>query len=1552
MFKIKIPNRNHSSDWRLIFGNINTLGDYSNTYNATKWDQMKYICDESQPDVLGLSEHNRVVSRMARQNKPQEVMGRWQERTVCRFTWLKNIENKTTYETGGTGIITSGKGSTHTIGSGEDQYGLGRWNWITIQGKRDKITTIISIYRPGKNQTTLDRQQAHTSKNRPSVAKSKGPQELWDKELATLVKSFKNKGHEVIAAGDWNDNLNDNNSTVRRMMNELGMEEVIIARYGEGPETYSSGSTTIDGIFGTRGINIKQGGYTTHEESPSDHRWLWIDISEATLMGRNRDDHAPPLERRATAKIPSVRNKFNDILEGQVSRYQLYNKTIELFSAAEKTGKLTNEQAAIYEIIEDRMKRGVKFADSKCRKVRRGQIPFSIKAQEIMRKLRILKLIQLRDRLKRTTNRPRMSKLKRLAKKYSYQGPLFYERSEDVQSAVKNAKIEYNEFKPTANKLRENYLYQIAQEKAEEDPKGREVDWHHSKLQGEEKIKLHFKYIRKCEGKNNRRGVDKVDITDREGTTSTIHDKDEVAKHICKANIEKRQQARNTPCRKEPLLSLLGEQMEYDRWEEILKGNIKLPDRGLEEGTRLWYDVISTPMNKSFKIKWTTEEYCDSWQKMDEIKSCIPGIHTVHMKCVKPSMKAAEILSKLAMIPLITGYAPKSWMSGIDSMIPKKTVGECRPDKLRLILLFDARFNHNNKLIGKKMMEFAEENGLLAREQFGSRKHKSAIEHAINKRLTLDISRQNKSNCIYIANDAKSCYDRILLMVAYLAMRQSGVPQLAALSSIKTLVNMRIRIKTAHGISKTQYGGSDWKVWPHGIGQGNGYGPAIWALISSPLLTIMRKQGHGTSIHSPISNEKLTMAGFSFVDDTDQCEMTMRNKSWENQMLMTQKSLNLWETLIRTTGGAIEPSKSDWTKLKYRWTGGRAVMEKADQNDKLFMRSPNGDVKELTQKEPDEARETLGVWQTATGNETTQTQKLIGKIRSWGSSISKSGINSREVSTAVKITIGKTIRYPLGATTLSHKEAKKVNKEFRWAALGKMHIVRTASALITAAPVMYGGLGMNNDVFTNQMIDHTLSILEHGHRKSTTGILLRTSLECLSIEAGVGGDPGTFDINKMTWLTENTWVGSTIEAYGEVGLELETSVEGLRTWNARDEYLMERAYDLASGRDLLIFNKVRLFLRVATVSDIVTANGKEIDKNILQGKRSNSPTFSEFAYTWPNIPSPSTSEIQLWGKIISEMFAITQGNRRIYVESAFRWDYKFINYSKWTIGEQGLYIYERRFDCWKRWKKQADSRRRRHSTKYVFHDNVDEIRTEVRPISVQHEDNNTISLAYKGKVTSFEEGEGVESSTGWILPLVIASDGDEICFAQQLLKGRGTMVSDGSYKDDRSSAAFTTTPEKEIKGSLTIPGNKDEQSSYRAELGGILASIVYANKIAAKYDITDGSCMMICDNKGALASSFGYKKINPRWKCYDLLCMTRFQLKNSPLKWTHKHVKGHQDNNTTYENLDIISQANVDVDTLAKIELLRNRQVDDGKVLPGQCWKLKHTEGGEVYRAM
>ena len=438
-----------------------------------------------------------------------------------------------------------------------------------------------------------------------------------------------------------------------------------------------------------------------------------------------------------------------------------------IYNNAKTKGYLAEAEEALYESIEERTKRAVKHADTNCRKVRRGQIPFSPKAQEIMRKIRILKIVLQRTMMKGNKNRPKMRKLRRLAKKYKYNGSLSSTSKENAVEALVHAKREYSEFKPHANELRGNYLFVIASEKAATDPKGRNIEWHHNKLLGEEKIKAHFKHIRKYEGKSSRKGVENIAVQRDDGSMYTVYNREEVATHIIKANIEKRQQARNTPCRAEPLSTLLGEQMEYNKWEDILKGNINLPTEGIEEGTRLWYEMMTTPNQETFAINWTTQEYCDSWKKMDEEKSSIPGIHTAHMKCLDPLTTSAEVLSKLALIPLLTGYAPRSWKIGIDSMIPKKVIGESRPDKLRLILLFDARFNHNNKLIGKKMMEYAEERGLLAREQFGSRKNKSAIEHAINKRLTLDISRQHKLNCVYIANDAKSCYDRILLMVAY-----------------------------------------------------------------------------------------------------------------------------------------------------------------------------------------------------------------------------------------------------------------------------------------------------------------------------------------------------------------------------------------------------------------------------------------------------------------------------------------------------------------------------------------------------------------------------------------------------------------------------------------------------------------------------------------------------------------------------------------------------------------------------------------------------------------
>jgi hypothetical protein len=70
------------------------------------------------------------------------------------------------------------------------------------------------------------------------------------------------------------------------------------------------------------------------------------------------------------------------------------------------------------------------------------------------------------------------------------------------------------------------------------------------------------------------------------------------------------------------------------------------------------------------EFMWTTEEYCHSWTKMKEEKTTLPGIQVAHLKCLDPETTAADVMSKLALVPLITG--DDMWRVGIDSMIPKK----------------------------------------------------------------------------------------------------------------------------------------------------------------------------------------------------------------------------------------------------------------------------------------------------------------------------------------------------------------------------------------------------------------------------------------------------------------------------------------------------------------------------------------------------------------------------------------------------------------------------------------------------------------------------------------------------------------------------------------------------------------------------------------------------------------------------------------------------------------------------------------------------------------
>lgn len=110
-----------------------------------------------------------------------------------------------------------------------------------------------------------------------------------------------------------------------------------------------------------------------------------------------------------------------------------------------------------------------------------------------------------------------------------------------------------------------------------------------------------------------------------------------------------------------------------------------------------------------------------------------------------------------------------------------------------------------------------------------------------------------------------------------------------------TLQNLSHQVRMGYGDSELSYGGPHWVTPKHGNCLGNRAGPAIWAVLSTPILNLVRNEGFGCTFISPIFNGKVHFVGYSFVDDTDLIQTAREGKKSEAVAKTLQESINTWE---------------------------------------------------------------------------------------------------------------------------------------------------------------------------------------------------------------------------------------------------------------------------------------------------------------------------------------------------------------------------------------------------------------------------------------------------------------------------------------------------------------------------------------------------------------------------------------------------------------------------------------------------------------------------------
>ena len=923
---------------------------------------------------------------VAHKNKIWDRFRGYRESHNLSVAFNTEDKNSKAFQPGGTALLSVGKLSHTWDSSGVDSTKLGRYSWSRFQGSYGRYLRVVSVYRPCYS--NINYNSTYLQQLRYSLKKRNGvcPRELFILDLEHDIMKWKDGGDSVVVLGDFNEDVRS--PVFATWKDRVGLNDVMLDRIGDrvGDEdgsmaTYNRGEAPIDTIFCTAGIEVQSAGYLPFGDGVGDHRPIFVDVSIASTLGVNLPPPKSATARRLKLLDPRVVKKYNKCLKQFFKKHSLLDQVTLLQDRM--TRPLSPQDALEFERLDSVRIQGMKYAERRCRKLKMGGVPWTPELSVIRVSIEVWTLVMKRLKGCLVSARTILRKKVKASMQQVDTNVTFDFAAQKVDCLFK----EYKEYLNTGSVKRQDFQDEIAQARATDGnlTLSNEI----KRMQRTEKQRISTLRIRRMNGTlKSSAGLTKVVVPGEDGLDMEIIDKLELERALLVAYETTLTQSNTTPCMISPLKERIGLCGTGDLVEDLLEEEDIYLD-GVDKSTLevLKYLKLKSGIFKDYRpVPLGVDECQQGWYKAKERTSSASkfGTHFGHWKVGYLDDDIATVHTRFANIPFMTGYSPQRWQHGINSLIPKEK-GNYRINRLRTILLYEADYNFNNKVLGRRMMSTAEKLSILAPEQYGSRKRMTAILCALNKRLMFDLLRQTKRPAGICSCDLHSCYDRIVHSFASIAMQRAGAPSAAIESMFSTIQKLKHTVRTCHGDSEQNFGGEDWReINPlHGVGQGNGAGPAIWAVISTVFFDLLRDKGYGFKMRAPLSQLALHLAGCGFVDDTDLLQIGLASDDYYEVAEKLQEALKWWETCTKVSGGAIVPHKSWYGLVHFDWVDGEWSYSTNMSDASISVKDMKGVDTQLQLLDPHEAKRMLGVFLAIDGNNDTQIAHMRKVAELW-----------------------------------------------------------------------------------------------------------------------------------------------------------------------------------------------------------------------------------------------------------------------------------------------------------------------------------------------------------------------------------------------------------------------------------------------------------------------------------------------------------------------------------------------------------------------------------------
>ena len=1476
-------------------------------------------------DLFGISEVNLNWSLLPTKDQLQErTLGWWED---SRVSMAYNTEDEATqaYQPGGCLQITRNKMVHCWVEHGKDPSGLGRWTWSKYIGKNNTCLRVVTAYRTSIPSTDPGSNTAHRQQQRflHQHKDNRTPRQAFMEDIEAEITQWNANNENLVLMVDLNEDVTTD--SVISFFSDLGLKEAVTDRHvhncGVQP-TYQRGRSPIDGVYISQHLEIQAGGYLPFGDAPSDHRAVWITLDFESILGYDTYRPIRPQARRLKLNNPKVVKNFQQSYFEYIRATNLDKMAFDLMEQL-MYQPMTRRMQQRYEYLYRKRLEGLRKADRGCRKLKMGEVAWSRTLQEAMDTIQLWKVVLSRKRGTRVSTRF----ISRLERRVDIVNSLHNSQTQ-VRIKLKEAYTRYYELKKDADKLREDWLQDLAAIQAKEQG-GDQASRYKSLLQ-RERQRHASRRLRRVTQKNISGGLTKVVATSADGSTIEVSDKEGIEQACHEENRKKFSQTNSTPLMSGQLADEIGYTGTSAACQRVLEGTYDPPEGTDEYTTDLLLHLRKPPnISNPPSAYLTTQEFQEGWKKMKETTSAgISGITFAHMKAAAQHDHLAAFEATMAHIPYSTGYSPQDWKKSVSVMIEKKGKG-IQVEDLRTIQLLQAESNFNNKKVGRDTMQTAEANKLIPREQYGSRKQKQAILHAVNKRLLYDITHYQRRPAALCSNDAKSCYDRIIHSVASMALQRLGMPEQPVTCMLVSIQDFEHHVRTAFGDSKSVLV-NEAGIPFQGLCQGNGASPTVWVAVSAPLLDMMRDADHGIYLQSPLSQEDDHFVGFAFVDDTDIVEGYLKTADFTIYDIMTsmQEAVNRWEGGLKATGGAIRPDKSFIYPIDFKFDQRGVCSHKLPEeiNSEITVRDHNDTRYPLRQVPAHVGEETLGVYLAPDGSCKEATAVLRKKADRWRNNIQVGKLPPHEAWQCVSSTILKTLMYPLPALTMTESECNHVFAPVRQAGLNHSGINRNFPSDLVFGSTDELGLGLDH-LFTIQGASKLTIFQEYINSNEITGNLLRAALEWATIHIGLPGNLFDHDYDTYGHLLPRSFIRTLWEFTSTHNIKVPRVHPELEHHRERDRYLMHDFVlsNTVSKKDLQKLNRCRLYLKVTTLSDITSGDGETICKQYWDGIRDDqrSPL-----HDWPEQGDPGDRDWTLWRKALKNSF--DQTRRKLHTPLG-RWVDTHRDKWKWFYHPLSRRLYTKRpgTNRWKMYERYHRTVTVRKGTKFRY--SMDAMSL---PVNSQRatiiQDHNHVSLqgwAPEGIPYIPNPAAQDELAQSWMVHSIYNEHHTHLIAAHLQAGGTLHAVSDGSFHPHykRGTAGWVISiPETGhyVTATNSTPGQPDHHCSHRSELSGLIGVVRHLNVICKRYNITSGSIEVGCDGEEAykVATRYNYQPTT-RISHFDLTSKLHYLINSSPLHWRFRHVKGHQDDSATPDKLDNWALMNIHADKLAKHQL-------------------------------